>query len=49
MNLFINSEKINVSLENESEENVEKLNSLLASESTQLAYQHLQFKKGKYK
>lgn len=46
---YTTSGKYHVSLEDESEENVEKLNSLLASESTQLAYQHLQFKRGKYK
>lgn len=39
-----------VPIENtESEQNVEKLNSLLSSPSTQLAYNHLKFRQDKYK
>lgn len=42
--------KYHVPIENtESEQNVEKLNTLLASPSTQLAYSHLKFRQDKYK
>lgn len=46
---YITAGNYHVSLEDESEENIENLNTLLHSDSTRLAYNHLQFKKEKYK